>query len=199
MSTLPDHCAIAFKEWAGVCHALADGRQTLIVRKGGISEGPGGFAPEHAVFWLYPTHVHQAQQGLRDARPDRPAQPRPADCRPVDRGPRRRRAGLALDSEEDACALDALSRLDLETMRKRFAYRQPGLWVLGVRVYRREPALDARSRHPSSSAARAGSSSTLRSPPRGCRPVLDDDTSQERLIGSESVLLESPRCRDESP
>ena len=28
-------------------------------------------------------------------------------------------------------------------MRKRFTYRQPGLWVLGVRVYRREPALDA--------------------------------------------------------
>src|SRR5262249_33425513 len=54
-------CAIAFKEWAGVCDALIQGRQTIIVRKGGISEGagPGSFVPEHAEFWIYPTWVHQ--------------------------------------------------------------------------------------------------------------------------------------------
>ena len=62
---LPETCPIAFKEWAGVCAALAEGRQSLIVRKGGIAEGPRGFAPEHDVFWLYPTQVHQAEQGLR--------------------------------------------------------------------------------------------------------------------------------------
>ena len=37
---LPETCSIAFKEWAGVCAALAEGRQSLIVRKGGIAEGP---------------------------------------------------------------------------------------------------------------------------------------------------------------
>src|SRR5512135_1955681 len=58
-------CAIAFKEWAGVCQALGEGRQSLIVRKGGIDEGPSGFIPEHQIFWLYPTYVHQAQQGLK--------------------------------------------------------------------------------------------------------------------------------------
>src|SRR3954463_15272356 len=62
---LPETCRIAFKEWAGVCAALAEGRQSLIVRKGGIAEGPRGFAPEHDLFWLYPTHVHEAAQGLR--------------------------------------------------------------------------------------------------------------------------------------
>ena len=72
MSLLPDQCAIAFKEWSEICQVLADGRQTLIVRKGGIREGPGGFSPEHQAFWLYPTYVHQAQQGLRDREPDRP-------------------------------------------------------------------------------------------------------------------------------
>src|SRR5205823_2861074 len=62
-----ESCAVAFKEWAGVCDALIQGRQSLIVRKGGIREGPGPgvFVPEHAAFWLYPTWVHQAQQGLR--------------------------------------------------------------------------------------------------------------------------------------
>ena len=50
MNPLPDDCAIAFKEWAGVCQALGDGRQTIIVRKGGIDEGPAGFRPEHRGF-----------------------------------------------------------------------------------------------------------------------------------------------------
>ena len=67
MSLLPDHCAIAFKEWSEICQVLADGHQTLIVRKGGIREGPGGFSPDHPAFWLYPTYVHQAQ--ARTARP----------------------------------------------------------------------------------------------------------------------------------
>ena len=58
-------CAVAFKEWAGICDALGAGRQCVILRKGGIAEGPGGFAPEHDAFWLYPTRVHEAEQGLR--------------------------------------------------------------------------------------------------------------------------------------
>ena len=66
---LPDSCSVAFKEWAGVCDALADGRQSLILRKGGIAEGPRGFVPEHSTFWLYPTRVHEAGQGLRVDRP----------------------------------------------------------------------------------------------------------------------------------
>ena len=39
------------------------------MRKGGISEsaGPGVFDPEHAQFWLFPTWVHQSEQGLRHA------------------------------------------------------------------------------------------------------------------------------------
>ena len=72
VSPVAKTCGIAFKEWAGVCDALIDGRQTLVVRKGGISEpaGPGGFAPEYPEFWLYPTWVHQAELGLRTgARP----------------------------------------------------------------------------------------------------------------------------------
>src|SRR5881227_1925455 len=64
-TALPDACAVAFKEWAGVCDALGTGRQSLILRKGGVSEGPGGFRPEHPAFWLYPTHVHEAEQGLK--------------------------------------------------------------------------------------------------------------------------------------
>ena len=57
---------VAFKEWAAVCRALADGTQTVILRKGGIAEAGGEFRPEHARFWLYPTHFHEQQRaGLK--------------------------------------------------------------------------------------------------------------------------------------
>lgn len=71
VSDLPVTCDVAFKEWASVCEALASGEQTIILRKGGIAEGPGGFTVEHRAFWLYPTFVHQAEQGLRATPPRR--------------------------------------------------------------------------------------------------------------------------------
>ena len=61
--------AIALKEWAAVCEALAAGRQTILLRKGGIAEGPGGFRPEHSEFWLLPTWFHAAARGTQARRP----------------------------------------------------------------------------------------------------------------------------------
>ena len=56
--------SIALKEWAAVCLALAEGRQSLLVRKGGIAEGSGGFRMEHDEFWLFPTQFHQSPDQL---------------------------------------------------------------------------------------------------------------------------------------
>lgn len=50
----------AFKEWASVCRALGQGRQILILRKGGIAEGPRGFEVTDRQFFLYPTYLHQS-------------------------------------------------------------------------------------------------------------------------------------------
>ena len=55
----------AFKEWAVICRALADGRQALVLRKGGIAEAGGTFQVEHTRFWLYPTYVHQQRAGIK--------------------------------------------------------------------------------------------------------------------------------------
>ena len=49
----------AFKEWAVVVDALGRGEQILILRKGGIAEGRGGFQAEHPSFLLFPTLFHQ--------------------------------------------------------------------------------------------------------------------------------------------
>jgi hypothetical protein len=54
----------AFKEWAVVCRALGSGRQILILRKGGIAEGPRGFEVTEKQFFLYPTYLHQSPTGV---------------------------------------------------------------------------------------------------------------------------------------
>ena len=49
----------AFKEWQVIVDALAAGEQSLLLRKGGIAEGRGGFDPKRADrFWLFPTEFH---------------------------------------------------------------------------------------------------------------------------------------------
>ena len=50
---------MAFKEWAVVCEALGSGRQSVILRKGGIAEGREGFAFLHKDFFLFPTRFHE--------------------------------------------------------------------------------------------------------------------------------------------
>jgi hypothetical protein len=135
-------CNVAFKEWAGVCDALYSGRQSLFVRKGGISEeaGAGVFEPEHVEFWLYPTWVHQAEQGLRaEVRELHPAHGAAADGSVPIRVLVRVEATGYLESEESLAALDALHVFTPETIIKRFRYRKPGLWILGVRAWRHEP------------------------------------------------------------
>lgn len=52
----------AFKEWAVVVDALGRGEQILILRKGGISEGQGGFRVEQPRFLLFPTLFHQQRE-----------------------------------------------------------------------------------------------------------------------------------------
>ncbi len=50
------HC---FKEWQIICEALREGRQSLILRKGGIHEGSGGFSFANiSEFVLFPTRFH---------------------------------------------------------------------------------------------------------------------------------------------
>lgn len=54
----------AFKEWAVVVDALGRGEQIIILRKGGISEGRGGFQMEHPQFLFFPTLFHQQRESV---------------------------------------------------------------------------------------------------------------------------------------
>ena len=57
--------AIGFKEWAFICDALVQGVQTIVLRKGGIHEGRGGFEFKHREFFLFPTWFHTQGEKLR--------------------------------------------------------------------------------------------------------------------------------------
>ena len=54
----------AFKEWAVICRALVQGRQRVILRKGGIVEPGGQFELKHSEFLLMPTFLHQSADSL---------------------------------------------------------------------------------------------------------------------------------------
>ena len=55
----------ALKEWAVVCKALEEGRQVILLRKGGIMEYRKGFEVMHSDFFLYPTFEHQSKESLQ--------------------------------------------------------------------------------------------------------------------------------------
>lgn len=55
----------AFKEWALVCEAMASGKQTVLIRKGGIREEDGVFRVDDDEFFLMPTYDHQSAKLLK--------------------------------------------------------------------------------------------------------------------------------------
>jgi hypothetical protein len=129
----------AFKEWAVICKALAEGRQALIIRKGGIAEPEGDFQVEHNRFWLFPTSVHQQRAGVQEealplleaALAERP----PAG---VVRLSHFAEVGgvYRLHTLPPALLLSHLHLWSNDTVAERFTYRSPGLYVIPVRVWK---------------------------------------------------------------
>jgi len=129
---------IALKEWAVVCAELAAGRQTILLRKGGIRERSRGFAIEHREFFLFPTYVHENEEELIE--PARPALPEV-----VRRAPPAGELHLDLYAVVEAAfevpTLAPLRRLEghhilaWSAVERRFHYRRPGLHVIALRVF----------------------------------------------------------------
>ena len=174
----------ALKEWAIVCRALGDGRQTLLIRKGGIQEIKDGFEVMHRDFWLFPTYVHQKATDLVPAAREEFASAQGDQSVPG-----------TLSIRLYATVEDAIRVADLERLRSlaghhllswdcvasRFHYRnKPGVHVLVLRVYRRpEPiVLPNRSRYDG-----CVSWVDLDRPiaSAGCVPILSDEDFADRL------------------
>lgn len=129
---------IAFKEWASVCLALARGHQSVILRKGGIAEDHGEFRPESTWFWLYPTYFHEQQQaGLKPEWQHLLAESAAA-MPPAGQLHLRHLVEVTqveyLTDLNEVLARQQLHVLNEATVTQRFHYRQPGLYLLRVRV-----------------------------------------------------------------
>jgi hypothetical protein len=58
---------IALKEWAAAVRALGEGRQILVMRKGGIHEETRQFQVESDTFYLFPNAYHQKKELIKPA------------------------------------------------------------------------------------------------------------------------------------
>jgi hypothetical protein len=167
----------AYKEWAVICRALAEGRQALTLRKGGVAEAGGGFTPEHRRFWLFPTYLHQHREALRPAaRPLLEASEADRPPRGVVRLSHFAEVAGVYDVRDPAAALRTgpLHLWSEATVAARFAYRRPGLFVLPLRVYRAAEAFEVPD-----TAYYAGCKSWVELerplPTEGATAVLDDE------------------------
>ena len=130
--------SIGFKEWAMVCEAFARGRQSIVVRKGGIAEGSAGFSFRHHDFYLFPTWFHEQSGKVRTTDiliPEKPAGEIEIRCLA------RLECARVVTSWPVAEALAPLHILRSEVVRDRFDYdAAPGVHVALVRAFRLLPA-----------------------------------------------------------
>jgi hypothetical protein len=129
--------SVGFKEWALVCQALGEGRQSIIIRKGGIAEGRDGFAFRHREFFLFPTFFHEqlAQTRLVDAAIPS-LSPNEIEIRFYAEVEKTR----IITDWEAVRALAPLHILRERLVRERFDYDgNPGVHVAFVRVFRLDP------------------------------------------------------------
>jgi hypothetical protein len=130
---------MAFKEWAVVVDALMRGEQAVILRKGGLREGRGGFHVEHPAFLLFPTQFHQQREAVLPAAQARydelaPHFPPPETLRLE--GFARVIAWRRLESPATACQLRGQHIWRDEVIAERFDWgRGKEIHALAVRVY----------------------------------------------------------------
>jgi hypothetical protein len=139
----------AFKEWHVIVEALGAGEQILILRKGGIAEGRGGFQIGASRFWLFPTRFHQQLEKTKPAAARFAALPAlssdaPAVL-PAGSSPHHLELRYFADIAHTAFLTDwaAVTRLDPHhlwteaTIRERFDWSKPaGVHALVVRVHK---------------------------------------------------------------
>lgn len=133
--------ASAFKEWNVIVEALGAGEQIIILRKGGISEGRGGFQVKANRFWLFPTQFHAQREKTK---PDAAKWFREtSDAATVRLEYFAEIAEQSFLSDwEKIEALDPFHFWSEETIRERYDWsKPPGIHLLIVRIFRRESPL----------------------------------------------------------
>src|SRR4026207_1155918 len=131
-------CQYALKEWSVTIDSLFAGRQTFLLRKGGIHEQRDGFKVEHWDFFLFPSHLHQHLRALHPSfRFDLDGSNGSKTPTVVLNTFARVQELIPISNVEVLRGLDGLHTLNWATVLERFSYRnRPGLNLLLLRVYR---------------------------------------------------------------
>jgi hypothetical protein len=183
---VPPRTNAALKEWAVVCRAVADGRQTLLIRKGGIEEIKAGFQVIQRDFWLFPTYVHQKAADLVPAvhaefAGVQATQP-PAGTIAFQLYATVEDVVKVMDLEQ-LRSLDGCHILSWDCVASRFHYRnKPGVHVMAVRVYRR-PTVITLQNTPDYDGCVSWVDLDEALATEGCTPVLSDAEFGAHLAG----------------
>lgn len=183
--------AVGFKEWAYVCESLVQGVQSVILRKGGIHEGRGGFEWKHPQFFLFPTWFHTQAERLTWSPNGATAFPSEEERTSVDID------GFATLEQvwkiTDWAQMEAIAHLHIwkeEIVKERFVYDEEScLHVALVRAYR----LPARWTFPYSKSY-GGCRSWVNLPAVGLDlaaesvPAMDDPTWQTTATALRDIL-----------
>jgi hypothetical protein len=117
---------IGFKEWQVVCDALASGRQSILLRKGGIHEGRQGFSFAHESFFLFPTRFHTTPDQVREGEVKVMPEWQPGDLIRITHNAEAAWA-ITLTDWEKVAALAPLHIYSEQTVRDRFDWEGKGM------------------------------------------------------------------------
>lgn len=117
---------IGFKEWQVVCDALASGRQSILLRKGGIHEGRNGFSFAHESFFLFPTRFHVQGGQVREGKVTPLPEWQPGDPVRITHHAEALRA-VTLTDWEKVTALEPFHIYSEQTVRDRFDWEGKGM------------------------------------------------------------------------
>jgi hypothetical protein len=182
---------VAFKEWAVVVDALLRGEQAVLLRKGGLREGPGGFHLEQPEFLLFPTLFHQQREAVIPA-----AQARFDEIAPHWAPPETLRVeGFArvadwrrLESLETARQLRGQHIWRDEVIAGRFDWgRDKHIYALAVRVFRLNKPVELPMR-PAYGGCQSWIELEEEVPVTGARPALADAVFAARLAQFRKAL-----------
>jgi len=190
--SLPQTLQVALKEWAVVCDALAQGRQMILLRKGGVRETAGEFEVEHRQFLLFPTYEHQNLKMLKESEHGRyePNTKEPSHVKISAAGEITNIIQLASRAQMDA--LDAEHVWTAPLIDMRFNYRPENpLYLLIVRAYWIPQAVSIPN-----TLAYAGCKSwvplTETIDLRGATPAIDDARFQQRCRHILETIANAP-------
>ena len=182
----------AFKEWAVVIDALGRGEQIIILRKGGIHEGRGGFKMDQTEFWLFSTLYHQQSESVI-VNAGKRFKSIAASFPPDDTLQLKYFARVAdwrkLDDEEAALKLEGQHIWKDSVIRDRFSWgREESIFALAVRIYKLAKPINLPMQK-EYGGCKSWIELTDEPVSNPAQPVLDDDTFKTKLDSFRKALI----------